>query len=70
LTHAGDNGFNKGGFTPVWSNFRSFLTNNHPTDVFVMYVVDQAPSYTPESIALWEQYTNEFVASVTNTTMP
>jgi hypothetical protein len=64
----------------VWVSFRSWVEENHPDDVATMYNTegedpeDTQTRYntggrvnsttTPESIALWEQYTDEFVAEV------
>jgi hypothetical protein len=65
LTHF----FNLGGFDPVWGAFRKWVRDKHPEDIMGMYMVSDlrwTPHYTPESMALWEQYTDEFVASVTN----
>ena len=58
---------------PAWDQFRAWVDANHPEDLSVMYESGggfQPPRYTPESMALWEQYTSEFVASVTSPTTP
>ena len=55
-------------FSPqVWEVFRAWVRDTHPQDVAVMYDFSggvDVPRKTPEAIALWEQHTNEFVASV------
>ena len=64
-------------FVPeVWNPFMSWLEKGHPSDIDAMLLPPQAddasaflpglrkPIITPESIALWEQYTAEFVAEV------
>ncbi len=44
--------------------FRTWLDENHPTDVATMYDLPSGDyRSTPASIALWEQYVDEFVAS-------
>ena len=47
--------------------FRIWLEDNHPVDFVLMTgsedILGGSVTLTPESIALWEQYTNEFVAS-------
>ena len=61
LTH----NFNLDDFGPVWSAVEDWLLGNHRDDaVNVMYNAGRTHSQkTPESLALWEQYTQEFVAS-------
>ncbi len=65
----------------VWTSFRSWVDKNHPEDVAMMYNTEgEDPenafvrynngvgtnnNTTTESIALWEQYTDEFVAEMT-----
>ena len=47
--------------------------DNHSEDVTMMFMVSDlrwTPHYTPESTALWEQYTDEFGASVTHSRTP
>jgi hypothetical protein len=47
--------------------FRQWLSNNHPDDMRAMIDFDSALSSmltTPESIALWEKHTQEFIASL------
>jgi hypothetical protein len=46
----------------VWTGFASWVEVNHQDDVATMYHPEGGPNFTPESIALWEQYTDEFVA--------
>jgi hypothetical protein len=64
----------------MWESFRSWVEENHPEDVTTMYTTsseDLEDSQTfynngigannntsAESIALWEQYTDEFVAEM------
>ena len=51
----------------VWNDFRTWVAGNHGADLPTMYDdVNGGPRLTPESIALWEQYTNEFVAEMTD----
>jgi hypothetical protein len=47
----------------VWDSFRSWVEFNHGADVATMYDDQNGGArLTPESIALWELYTDEFVA--------
>jgi hypothetical protein len=64
----------------VWESFRSWVEENHPEDMATMYntagedledtdtryniPVGRDHNTTTESIALWEQYTDEFVAEM------
>lgn len=52
-------------FSPqVWEVFFAWVSDSHLQDVVVMYdfsVSTDVPRRTPEAIALWEQYTDEFV---------
>jgi hypothetical protein len=53
--------------------FRSWLGVNHPgvsVSMIDLATANQVPILTPESIALWEQYTEEFVASVAESGTP
>lgn len=53
--------------------FTGWLRENHPSDRSTMIAVvgaREAPILTPQSIALWEQYTNEFVAFVAESGTP
>ena len=52
--------------------FFGWVLTTHREDIEVLYKEGNAdvPRLTPESIALWEEYTNEFVASVTDSTTP
>lgn len=56
-------------FSPeAWGVFTKWVTANHPSELGVMIRrqgLTSIPIVTPEALALWEQYTNEFVASVT-----
>ena len=53
-------------FSPqVWDVVRKWVRDTHPEDLDVLYTPEfDAPIRTPEAIALWEQYTKEFVASM------
>ena len=54
-----------GQFGDVWEGFLTWIAENHSDDFEQMYVEGgTAPLIDPASIALWEQYTDEFVASV------
>ena len=49
----------------VYAVFQEWLTATHPNDVDVMYDPSSGNfSLTPESIALFEHHTTEFVASL------
>ena len=54
---------------PMWPSFVSWLERAHPGDVPAMIVHDgptptfQTPAYTDESVALWDRYVDEWVAS-------
>jgi hypothetical protein len=56
-------------FGPVWDMFIEWLSTSHPEDFGRMYDPDYGypvrgyPILDPESIKLWERYTDEFVAS-------
>jgi hypothetical protein len=47
----------------IWETFRIWIDENHPDDFDLMYAPN-GPLLDDESIALWEQYTAEFVASL------
>jgi hypothetical protein len=47
----------------AYQAFRDFVTRNHAEDVATMYDSGN-PRYTPEAVALWKQYTDEFVADM------
>ncbi len=55
--------FNWSDFAPVLAAFTEWVGSNHLEDMDVM-IASAGYVLTPESIALWEQYTSEFVASV------
>ncbi|HEY6629160.1 MAG TPA: hypothetical protein VI193_09285 [Acidimicrobiia bacterium] len=56
-----------GQFGDVWEGFLTWMIENHPDDFDQMYVSGgTAPLIDPTSIALWEQHTEEFVASLEN----
>ena len=49
----------------VWAIFQEWLSATHPDDVGVMFDANSGNfSLTPEAIALFEQHTTEFVASL------
>jgi hypothetical protein len=57
---------------PMWPPFRSWLEREHPDDLPAMILVGgsgapsaafQAPVYTDESLALWDRYVDDWVAS-------
>ena len=51
----------------VWAIFQEWLSATHPGDVGVMFDTNSGDfSLTPEAIALFEQHTTEFVASLNN----
>ncbi len=51
-------------FGDVWEGFLIWIEQNHPDDFDQMYVPGgTAPLIDENSIALWEQYTDEFVAA-------
>lgn len=52
---------------PAWTAFRDWVADNHADDFLTMWS-GNSPTYTPESISLFEQHTDEFVASVTGST--
>lgn len=61
--------FDTSEFAPqAYQVFTGWLKENHPSDRTTMIRLrgggGEAPILTPESIAVWEQYTNEFVAFV------
>lgn len=63
------NTFNTARFSPqVWEPFVGWVSDTHPADIDVMFSAERDltsdPNLTPESIALWEQYTDEFVESL------
>lgn len=46
-----------------WSEFHFWVDANHPNDLDVMFDSNRSvPLFTPESLALWERNTAEFVA--------
>lgn len=52
------------GVEDSWITFRNWVKENHPDDMATMYIGEGGAHYNPESIALFEQYTEEFVASL------
>lgn len=62
---------NLASLSDVWGRFHTWVGTNHPEDRQTMYLNDgRAASWTPESVALFDLYTDEFVATVTATTTP
>ncbi|MGH2525470.1 MAG: hypothetical protein ACRDG2_01870 [Actinomycetota bacterium] len=55
-------------FSPeVWEPFAEWISENHPEDVRVMYVADQADWKLSEAAArLWERRSREYVAELTS----
>jgi hypothetical protein len=51
-----------GGLEEAWDVFRVWVEENHPDDVATMY--DPATEFSAQSIALWEQYVDEYLASL------
>ncbi len=50
-------------FGDVWDMFIEWLSSRYPDDFVRMYEVDRGyPVLDPDSIRLWERYTDEFVA--------
>jgi len=67
ITHT----LNVAGFSPTWAEFQLWVRINHPDDHQIMYLSESAASWTPESVALFDRYTDEFVAQkVTAATTP
>jgi hypothetical protein len=52
--------------TRVWGEFRQWVGTNHGADIATMYDESGGPRLSPESIALWERYTEEFVTEMGN----
>lgn len=52
------------GVEDPWITFRNWVKENHPDDMATMYFGEGGAHLNPESIALFEQYTDEFVASL------
>ena len=52
------------GVGEAWNTFRNWVIQNHNADLDTMYEPNGNPRYTPEAIALWERYTDEFVAEM------
>ena len=48
----------------AWGSIQAWVRLNHLDDLDLMYTSSGRVLYTPESLALWEQYTAEFVAEV------
>jgi hypothetical protein len=55
-------------FSPeVWEPFAEWISKNHPEDVRVMYIADQADWKLSEASArLWERRSREYVAELTS----
>jgi hypothetical protein len=55
--------------TQVWGVYTAWLKNTHPDDFDVMIERtggSEVPLVAPEAVALWEQHTTEFVASLSD----
>ncbi len=52
------------GVEDAWVTFRDWVEENHPDDFETMYNGEGGAHLNPESIALYEQYTDAFVASL------
>lgn len=50
-----------GGIPEADDAFKAWVEENHPDDVFVMF---ERSADTPESLALWERYVDEYLASL------
>lgn len=49
----------------VWGAVIDWMTANHPDDTRTMYTDDMShPELDPAAIALWERYTDEYVAAI------
>lgn len=57
--HFLSNGFSE----QMWTPFASWVSAEHPADVETMYIHPGLERQTPESIALWRQYTHEYVGT-------
>jgi hypothetical protein len=56
----------EGGLGEGWDRFRAWVEEHHPEDVETMYDFGGGAAVHAEALALWEQYTDEFVAQVEN----
>jgi hypothetical protein len=56
----------EGGLGEGWDRFRAWVEEHHPEDVETMYDFGGSAVVNPEALALWERYTDEFVAQVVN----
>jgi hypothetical protein len=65
LVHAvtEDSSYPLPGVGQAWDTFREWVEQNHSGDLATMYDAGN-PRYTSEAIALWEQYTEEFIAEM------
>jgi len=52
------------GVEDFWITFRNWVKENHPDDMATMYIGEGGAHLNPQSIALFEQYTDEYVASL------
>jgi hypothetical protein len=67
ITHT----FNVVSVSPIWNEFETWVRTNHPDDHQIMYLQGgNAANWTPKSVALFDRYTDEFVATVTTGTTP
>jgi hypothetical protein len=60
-----DSSWSDGGRYEARATFNAWLEDNHPNDVATMMeLIDSEPLLNSASIALWQQYTDEFVAEM------
>ena len=59
----GDSSYSQPGVGQAWFAFREWVEQNHWRDLATIYDTGN-PRYTPEAVALWEQFTEEFVAEM------
>jgi hypothetical protein len=53
-----------GGLPEAEDEFRTWVEANHPDDIEVMYDPDGSNHFSLESVALWDQYVDEYLASL------
>ena len=55
-------------FSLTWETFQMWIRTNHPEDYQVMYIDlpggREAASWKPDSVALFDKYTDEFVSTI------
>jgi hypothetical protein len=54
----------QGGLPAAWIEFQNWMEENHPDDIEVMYDPAGGASFSEESVALWDQYNDEYLASL------